>query len=173
MQRHVAARDDIAKRCHFTRTFLRRNVGTSRSWPSTIVGSLFSKRPRVTGSNCITSCSRERIFLSAASLSCSIDRLFLRRNQTRRRFLNRTVALARAAVSPRRCNRLAAVRLESVHSGADFRQCGRFPVRAQSLPRRGVAGGSSIRSELQAVARETRSGLGAGSCAGIFRREAS
>ena len=43
-------------RPYFTRTFFRRNVGTSRSWPSTIVGSLFSKRPRVTGSNCITSC---------------------------------------------------------------------------------------------------------------------
>src|SRR5262249_59950052 len=36
--------------------FLRRKVGTSKSWPSTIVGSLFSKRPRVTGSNCIISC---------------------------------------------------------------------------------------------------------------------
>src|SRR4051795_11019508 len=41
---------------YLTRTFLRRNVGTSRSWPSTMVGSLFSNRPRVTGSNCITSC---------------------------------------------------------------------------------------------------------------------
>src|SRR5437762_3664892 len=44
------------KPAYFTRTFFRRNVGTSRSWPSTIVGSLFSKRPRVIGSNCKTSC---------------------------------------------------------------------------------------------------------------------
>src|SRR5437868_15491688 len=36
--------------------FLRRKVGISKSCPSTIVGSLFSKRPRVTGSNCIIFC---------------------------------------------------------------------------------------------------------------------
>src|SRR2546423_8875475 len=42
--------------------FLRRNVGMSKSWPSTIVGSLFSKRPRVIGSNCITSCFAETNF---------------------------------------------------------------------------------------------------------------
>ena len=41
---------------YFTRTFCRRKVGTSRSWPSMIVGSLFSKRPRVTGSKSICSC---------------------------------------------------------------------------------------------------------------------
>src|SRR5581483_223218 len=41
---------------YLTRTFFRRNVGTSKSSPSTIVGSLFSNRPRVAGSNCSTSC---------------------------------------------------------------------------------------------------------------------
>src|SRR3954469_6810525 len=50
-----AARRPYPRR-YFTRTFFRKNVGTSRSCPSTIVGSLFSKRPRVTGSNCSTSC---------------------------------------------------------------------------------------------------------------------
>src|SRR6202008_304709 len=53
-----SARDDSYEngRCHFTLIFFRRYVGTSRSSPSTIVGSLFSKRPRLTGSNCKTSC---------------------------------------------------------------------------------------------------------------------
>src|SRR6184192_2853329 len=41
---------------YFTLIFFRRYVGTSRSSPSTIVGSLFSNRPRLTGSNCKTSC---------------------------------------------------------------------------------------------------------------------
>ena len=42
--------------------FCARNVGTSRSCPSTMVGSLFSKRPRVTGSNCRTSCFSKGAF---------------------------------------------------------------------------------------------------------------
>src|SRR5439155_24638851 len=58
------ARDDGYLESYFTRTFLRRKVGTSRSWPSTIVGSLFSKRPRVMGSNCKISC-----FAAAAAFS--------------------------------------------------------------------------------------------------------
>ena len=37
-------------------TFKRRNVGTSRSSPSTIVGSIFSNLPRATGSNWRVSC---------------------------------------------------------------------------------------------------------------------
>src|SRR5438128_8215647 len=60
----TAARDDSLFWSYFTRTFLRRKVGTSRSWPSTIVGSLFSKRPRVMGSNCKISC-----FAAAAAFS--------------------------------------------------------------------------------------------------------
>jgi hypothetical protein len=45
-----------AEHAYLTLTCLRMKVGTSKSWPSTIVGSLFSKRPRETGSNCKTSC---------------------------------------------------------------------------------------------------------------------
>src|SRR5437762_5696236 len=64
------------KPAYFTRTFLRRNVGTSRSWPSTIVGSLFSKRPRVTGSNCITSCFANGFFSTTGFGSLNIVGFF-------------------------------------------------------------------------------------------------
>ncbi len=52
---------------HDTLIFLRKNVGTSRSCPSTIVGSLFSNRPRVTGSNCSVSCRSSRRPLAGAA----------------------------------------------------------------------------------------------------------
>ena len=64
VSRRAVARAVPTGERYFTRTFLRRNVGTSRSWPSTIVGSLFSKRPRVTDSNCSTSCFACTIFSS-------------------------------------------------------------------------------------------------------------
>src|SRR5204863_5603633 len=56
---------------YFTRTFLRKKVGTSRSCPSTIVGSLFSKRPRVSGSNCKTSCFAAVAVFSRFGVSAS------------------------------------------------------------------------------------------------------
>ena len=50
------SKSEVVAAGHFTRMFFRRYVGTSRSCPSTIVGSLFSNRPRLIGSNCNTSC---------------------------------------------------------------------------------------------------------------------
>ena len=52
---------------YFTFRFFRRKVGTSRSWPSTIVGSDFSKRPRFAGSRFI--CSAFSSFFAAAVFS--------------------------------------------------------------------------------------------------------
>ena len=51
---------------YLTFTFCRKNVGTSRSCPSIIVGSLFSKRPRDTGSNCNVSCFASGFLVAAA-----------------------------------------------------------------------------------------------------------
>src|SRR5438445_11081200 len=56
--------------------FFRRKVGMSKSWPSTMVGSLFSKRPRVAGSNCITSCFAWTHFSFGAFASFSTTAFF-------------------------------------------------------------------------------------------------
>ena len=66
--RRQAADDALPHRApYFTFTFFRRKVGTSRSWPSTIVGSDFSKRPRFAGSSVI--CSAFSSFFAAAVFS--------------------------------------------------------------------------------------------------------
>ena len=58
---------------YFTFRFFRRKVGTSRSWPSTMVGSDFSKRPRLAGSSVI--CSAFSSFLAAAAFSTVLLRV--------------------------------------------------------------------------------------------------
>ena len=75
---------------YFTRTFFRRKVGISRSWPSTMVGSLFSKRPRVTGSNCSTSCFACSFFSSTGLGSLNGAGFFLGQDHARlrRRFFD-------------------------------------------------------------------------------------
>jgi hypothetical protein len=56
----------LVKARYLTFTLFRKNVGTSKSCPSIMVGSLFSKRPRETGSNCRVSCFASAFFGAVA-----------------------------------------------------------------------------------------------------------